>query len=319
MTRVAILDDYLHSALDSADWSNLSPEIRLQVFDRPFADTEEAAQKLDGFEVIVAMRERSRFEAALIVRLKKLRLLITTGMRNNAIDMAACRQLGIPVCGTRSVKRPVASTAELAWAHILALAKKLDRAGLDVRTGRWQTALAGTVSGKILGLVGLGKLGGQMATIGRAFGMTVIAWSQNLDRQKAENMSVQPVSKQDLFSKADFVSLHVVLSDRTRHIVGVEELNLMQPSAFLINTARAGLVDQKALVAALKEGRIAGAGIDVYAKEPVGPEEPLLGLDNVSLTPHLGYATEENFRVYYQDAVEDLSAWLAGNPIRVLN
>lgn len=319
MTRVAILDDYLHSALDSADWSILPSEIRLQVFDRPFADTEEAAQKLADFEVIVAMRERTRFDAGLIRRLNNLRLLITTGMRNNAIDMESCRKLGIPVCGTRSAKRPVASTAELAWAHILALAKKLGLAGKDLRTGRWQTALAGTVSGKILGLVGLGKLGSQMAAIGRAFGMTVMAWSQNLDRQKAENMGVQPVSKQDLFSKADFVSLHVVLSDRTRNIVGVEELNLMQPSAFLINTARAGLVDQKALVTALKERRIAGAGIDVYDREPARPEDPLLGLDNVSLTPHLGYATEENFRVYYQDAVEDLSAWITGELVRVLN
>lgn len=319
MTRVAILDDYLHSAMDSADWSDLPPEIRLQVFDRPFADKEEVAKKLAEYEVIVAMRERTRFEAGLISRLKKLRLLITTGMRNNAIDMNACRKLGIPVCGTRSIKRPVASTAELAWAHILALAKKLDRAGRDLRAGRWQTALADTISGKTLGLVGLGKLGSQMAAIGQAFGMTVMAWSQNLDRQKAKDMGVQPVSKQDLFSKADFVSLHVVLSHRTRNIVGMEELNLMQPSAFLINTARAGLVDQKALVTALKDGRIAGAGIDVFAKEPADPEDLLLGLDNVSLTPHLGYTTEENFRVYYQDVVEDLSAWLAGGLIRVLN
>lgn len=319
MTRVAILDDYLHSALDSADWSRLPSDIRLQIFDQPFADTEAAAQKLADFEVIVAMRERTRFDAGLIRRLNRLRLLITTGMRNNAIDMAFCRKLGISVCGTRSAKRPVASTAELAWAHILALAKKLDLAGKDLRAGRWQTVLAGTVSGKILGLVGLGKLGSQMAAIGQAFGMTVMAWSQNPDRQKAENMGVQAVSKQTLFSKADFVSLHVVLSDRTRNIVGPEELNLMQPSAFLINTARAGLVDQKALVAALNERRIAGAGIDVYDREPARPEDPLLGLDNVSLTPHLGYATEENFRVYYQDAVEDLSAWITGEPVRVLN
>lgn len=195
MTRVAILDDYLHSALNSADWSSLPPEIRLQVFDQPFADNEEAAGNLIDFEVIVAMRERTRFDAGLIGRLRKLRLLITTGMRNNAIDMNACRKLGIPVCGTRSVKKRVASTTELAWAHILALAKKMNQANRDIKNGRWQTALAGTVCDKTLGLVGLGKLGSQMATIGGAFGMTVLAWSQNLDRQKAENMGVQPVSK----------------------------------------------------------------------------------------------------------------------------
>jgi phosphoglycerate dehydrogenase-like enzyme len=319
MTRVAILDDYVHSALISADWSRLPPEVDIQVFGQPFADAGEAAERLAGYEIIVAMRERTAFDAELIKRLSGLRLLITTGMRNNSIDMEFCRKRGIPVCGTRSVKREMASTTELAWAHILALTKNLGRAGQDIRAGRWQTSLAGTVSGKTLGLLGLGKLGGQMALIGQAFSMKVMAWSQNLDRGNAGKMGVLPVGKQDLFAKSDFVSLHVVLSSRTRNVVGRKELNLMQPSAFLINTARAGLVDQKALVAALKEGRIAGAGIDVYAKEPISPDDPLLTLENVSLSPHLGYATGENFEVYYHDVVEDISAWLAGEPVRVLN
>lgn len=319
MIRVAILDDYLHSARDSADWSSLPPETHLQVFDQPFADAEALVHELAEFDVIIAMRERTPFGTSVVGSLGSLRLLVTTGMRNNSIDMEACRKLGIVVCGTRSVKRPVASTVELAWAHILALAKKLDRTGRDIRAGCWQTVLAGTISGKTLGLVGLGKLGSQMAAIGRAFGMDIMAWSQNLDQQRAQEMGVRPVRKKDLFSIADFVSLHVVLSDRTRNIVNMENLNLMKPSACLINTARAGLVDQKALVTALKERRIAGAGIDVYAKEPIGQEDPLLSLDNVILTPHLGYVTGENFRVYYQDAVADVSAWLEGKPVRVLN
>jgi phosphoglycerate dehydrogenase-like enzyme len=250
--------------------------------------------------------------------LSKLRLLITTGMRNLAIDLKFCEQQNIVVCGTRSAEQPVASTVELAWAHILSLSKGLVQAEQGLRSGRWQTALAGTVSGKTLGLVGLGKLGSQMAAIGGAFGMKVIAWSQNLERQKALDLGVQPVNKQELFAQADFVSLHMVLSERTRNLVGPPELGLMRPGAYLINTARAGLVDQEALLAALKNRRIAGAGIDVYSREPAGEDEPLVSLDNVSLTPHLGYATEENFQVYYQDAVEDLLAWLDGRPIRLL-
>ena len=319
MTKIAVLDDYLHSAKDCADWSVLPAEVTIRIFDRPFSDQEEAARELADFEIIVAMRERMRFDADLLSQLNRLRLLITTGMRNLAIDMEFCKQNDIRVCGTRSVKRPVASTAELAWAHILNLTKKMVRSDRNLRAGRWQTSLAGTVSGKTLGLVGLGKLGSQMATIGRAFGMQVIAWSQNLDRQKAKEMDVQPVSKQELFGQADFVSLHVLLSERTRNIVGKEELEVMQPTAYLINTARAGLVDQSALVEALKNGRIAGAGIDVYSEEPAGPADPLLDLDNVSLTPHLGYATEENFKVYFQDVVEDLLAWFDGKPIRMLS
>lgn len=318
MTKAAILDDYLHSAMDSADWSLLPSEVTFQVFDHPFSNQKEAARELAGFEVIVAMRERTGFDAKLLSCLSGLRLLITTGMRNLAIDIEFCNQHNILVCGTRSVKRPVASTAELAWAHILSLSKKLVRSDQHLRAGRWQTALAGTISGKTLGLVGLGKLGSQMAAIGQAFGMKVIAWSQNLDRRKAQDLGVQPVSKQELFAQGDFVSLHVLLSERTRSLVGKAELDLMQPTAYLINTARAGLVDQKSLVAALKDERIAGAGIDVYSQEPVGKEEPLLSLNNVSLTPHLGYATEENFRVYYQDVVADLLAWLEGKPIRIL-
>jgi len=319
MTKVAILDDYLHSAMDSADWSLLPSEVTFQVFDHPFYNQKETVRELAGFEVIVAMRERTRFDAELLACLSGLRLLITTGMRNLAIDMEFCKQHNILVCGTRSVKRPVASTAELAWAHILSLSKKLVQSDRELRAGRWQTALAGTISGKTLGLVGLGKLGSQMAAIGQAFGMKVIAWSQNLDHRKAQDLGVQPVNKQELFAQADFVSLHVLLSDRTHNLVGKAELDLMQPTAYLINTARAGLVDQKALVAALKDGRIAGAGIDVYRKEPTGQEEPLLSLNNVSMTPHLGYATEDNFKVYYQDVVENLFAWLEGKPIRILS
>lgn len=317
--NLAILDDYLQTALDCADWSRLAPDFRLQVFDRPFADADAAARELSPFEVIVAMRERTPFDAGLLDRLPRLRLLVTTGMRNLAIDLEACRRKAVMVCGTRSSQQPVASTVELAWTHILALSKGLTRADRDTRAGNWQTALAGTVSGKVLGLVGLGKLGSQMAALGRAFGMQVIAWSRHLDRQRARDLGVEPVGKPELFARADFVSLHVVLGERTRHLVGAEDLARMKPTACLVNTARAGLVDQKALVTALRERRIAGAGIDVYEREPVGPDDPLAGLDNVLLTPHLGYATEDNFRVYYQDAIEDIMAWAAGRPIRLLS
>lgn len=319
MLKLAILDDYLNSALSCADWSALPPDVQLKVFERPFGGDEEAARELAGFEVIVAMRERTRFGPELLQRLPKLRLLVTTGMRNLAIDMNACRKQDVTVCGTRSASPPVASTTELAWAHILALSKGYIDANRAVRAGDWQTGLAGSISGKSLGLVGLGKLGSQMAAIGLAFGMKVIAWSQNLDQGHARALGVEPVTKTELFSLADFISLHVVLSRRTRHIVGEAEFSLMKPGAYLINTARAGLVDQDALVKALKERRIAGAGIDVFSQEPAGKDDPLMGLPNVSLTPHLGYATRENFRIYYQDAVEDVLTGLQGKPIRQLN
>ncbi|MGD9124687.1 MAG: D-2-hydroxyacid dehydrogenase family protein [Desulfarculaceae bacterium] len=319
MLKLAILDDYLNSARSCADWSVLPHDVQLKVFERPFGGHEEAARELAGFEVIVAMRERTRFGPELLQRLPKLRLLVTTGMRNLAIDMDACRKQGVTVCGTRSASPPVAPTSELAWAHILALSKGYLDADRAVRAGDWQTGLAGSISGKSLGLVGLGKLGSQMAAIGLAFGMRVMAWSQNLDQGHARTLGVEPVTKSELFSQADFISLHVVLSRRTRHIVGEAELSLMKPGAYLINTARAGLVDQDALLTALRERRIAGAGIDVFSQEPAGRDDPLMGLSNVSLTPHLGYATRENFRIYYQDAVEDVLTWLQGKPIRQLN
>lgn len=313
--QVAILDDYQDVARSMADWSALPPGSGLTVFTRPFAGLEAAAEALAGFDVLVAMRERTPFPAALIERLPRLRLLVTTGARNNAIDLAACAARGIPVCGTGMVGTP---TAELTWGLILALAKRIPQQQDALRAGRWQTALTTDLSGKRLGLVGLGKLGTKVARIGQAFGMEVAAWSPNLTDERAAAAGALRLDKRELFATADVVSVHLVLGDRTRGIVGADELGAMKPSAFFVNTSRAGLVDEAALTAILRAGRIAGAGLDVFNEEPLPAGSPWRDLPNSVLTPHLGYVTKENYHVFYQDALEDIVAWNAGAPVRLL-
>lgn len=314
--KIAILDDYQRVAPEFADWERLPDGSQILAFDRHIGDVDELATALEPCAAIVLMRERTPFPASLIERLPNLRLLVTTGGRNASIDLKACQARGITVCGTGSVGTP---TAELAWGLILALVKRIPVEHRALRAGLWQTGLTQGLSGKRLGLLGLGKLGTQVARVGQAFGMEVVAWSQNLTAERAAEVGVRRVEKEELFAGSDIVSLHVILSERTRGIVGAGELRAMKPSAFLINTARAGLVDDAALLAALRDRRIAGAGLDVFPVEPVPTDSPLLTLPNVVLTPHLGYVTKENYAVFYRDALEDILAWHAGAPVRVLS
>jgi phosphoglycerate dehydrogenase-like enzyme len=312
---IALLDDYQRVARDLADWSRLPAGSELVVFDHPIAGQEAQVAALQRFDVVVLMRERTPFPAELLARLPKLRLLVTTGGRNAAIDLEACRARGLPVCGTGNVGAP---TAELTWGLILALTKRIPAEDRALRIGAWQTGLTEGLAGKRLGLLGLGKLGAQVARVGQAFGMEVVAWSQNLTDERAAEVGARRVEKAELFATADVVSLHLILSERTRGIVGAAELGAMKRTAWLVNTARAGLVDEGALLAVLRERRIAGAGLDVFPIEPLPTEHPLLLLPNVVLTPHLGYVTRENYAVFYRDALEDILAWHAGAPVRLL-
>jgi phosphoglycerate dehydrogenase-like enzyme len=316
MMRVAILDDYQGVALSLADWQSLHPEAQMQAFADHLDDLDALAHRLHVFDGIVAMRERTPFPRPLFERLPNLRLLITTGMRNAAIDLAAASEHKVQVCGTDMLPYP---TAELTWGLILALARHIPREDQALRAGRWQTTLGIGLKGKTLGLVGLGRLGGQVAQIGRAFDMEVIAWSQNLTAERAAEAGAALVSKEELFARADIISIHVVLSPRSRGLVGTADLARMKPTAFLINTARGPIVDEAALLAVLRERRIAGAGLDVFEPEPMARNHPLLALDNVVLSPHLGYVTEEGYRLAYGHAVEDIRAFLDGTVVRPLN
>ncbi|VFR45232.1 D-3-phosphoglycerate dehydrogenase [plant metagenome] len=317
--KIAVLDDYLNVARGLADWGGLA-EAEVAFFDAPLpADDAARAKALAGFDVIVAMRERTPFDAGLLSRLPALRLLVTTGLRNNAIDMAACRAQDVVVSGAPGHPDSVGATAELTWALILALFKNVPAEAANMRAGLWQTAIPASVAGKRLGLVGLGNLGQRVARVGQAFGMDVVAWSPNLTDARAAQAGVQRVDKQALFTSSDVVSLHLVLSERTAGVVDAEALAAMKPSAYLVNTARAGLADHDALVRALTGRLIAGAGLDVYPQEPLAADDPLRRLDNVVLTPHLGYVTPSNFVAFYGNAVAAIAAWRRGEPIHVLN
>ena len=313
--KIAILDDYQRIARTLADWDRLPAGSELQVFHEHIADRERLAAALRPFDALVVMRERTPFPADLLERLPNLRLLVTTGMRNLSIDLDACRARGITVCGTAIGGTPA---AELAWGLILALVKRIPAEDRALRAGAWQTGLGGTLAGRRLGVVGLGKLGAQVARVGLAFGMDVVAWSENLTGERAGEVGVRRVEKRELFATSDVVTLHLVLGERSRGIVGAGDLAVMKPTACFVNTARAGLVDEAALIEALSQRRIAGAGLDVFSTEPLPPDHPLLRLDNTVLTPHLGYVTEENYAVFYREALEDVLAWAAGQPVRVL-
>ena len=316
MMRVAILDDYQGVALGLADWQSLHPRAQIQAFADHIDDLDALAKRLHVFDAVVLMRERTPFPRALFEKLPNLRLLITAGMRNAAIDVAAATERQVQVCGTDMLPHP---TAELTWGLILALFRHIPREDRATREGRWQTTLGLGLKGKTLGLLGLGRLGGQVAKIGAAFGMTPIAWSQNLTAARAAEAGATLVSKEELFARADIVSVHLVLSPRSRGMVGAAELARMKPTAFLVNTSRGPIVDEAALVAALKGRRIAGAGIDVFEPEPAAKDHPLLQLDNTVITPHLGYVTEENYRLLYGQAVEDIAGFLDGKVLRGLN
>jgi phosphoglycerate dehydrogenase-like enzyme len=315
MTRVAILDDYQSVALWLADWNSLGPAVSVHAFPEKLTGEDTLAERLGDFEVIVAMRERTHFPRSLLARLPKLKLLVTTGMRNVAIDSKAAAELGIVVSGTGMLMPP---TAELTWGLIIALARNIPREAHGMRQGIWQTTVGVGLSGKILGILGLGKLGSEVARIGRAFRMEVIAWSQNLTSEHASSLGATRVEKDELFGRADFVTIHLILSKRTRGLVAARELELMKPTAYLINTSRGPIVDERALIDALTNRKLAGAALDVYDEEPLPRDHALRQLDNVVLTPHLGYVTVENYRECYGQAVEDIRAFLEGHPIRTI-
>ncbi|WP_437638163.1 D-2-hydroxyacid dehydrogenase family protein [Sorangium sp. So ce854] len=314
--RLAILDDYQGVALRMADWQSLHPAAEVEAFGDHLDDLDALAERLRPFDGVVLMRERTPFPRALLERLPRLRLLVTAGMRNASIDIAAATERGVQVAGTDMLPYP---TAELTWGLILALFRQIPREDRAAREGRWQTTLGLCLKGKTLGLVGLGRLGGQVARVGSAFGMEVIAWSQNLTAERAAEVGARLTTKDELFGSADVVSIHLVLSPRTRGLVGAAELARMKPTAFLVNTSRGPLVDEEALVAALRGRRIAGAGLDVFEPEPLPASHPLLALDNTVITPHLGYVTEEGYRLLYGQAVEDIRAFLDGKALRPLN
>ncbi len=316
MMRVAILDDYQGVALGLADWPSLHPQAQIQAFADHVDDLDTLAKRLHVFDAIVLMRERTPFPRTLFEKLPNLRLLVTAGMRNASIDLAAATERRVQVCGTDMLPHP---TAELTWGLILALLRHIPREDRATREGRWQTTLGLGLKGKTLGLLGLGRLGGQVAKIGTAFGMDPIAWSQNLTAARAADAGAALVAKEALFTRADILSIHLVLGPRTRGLVGAAELARMKPTAFLVNTSRGPIVDEAALVAALADQRIAGAAIDVFEPEPVAKDQPLLRLDNTVVTPHLGYVTEENYRLLYGQAVEDIRAFLDGKVLRGLN
>jgi phosphoglycerate dehydrogenase-like enzyme len=314
VTRVAILDDYQKVAERAADWTAL-PDVEVTFFHDHLDDPDQLVARLEPFEIIGIMRERTPFSAALLERLPGLRLLITTGPRNAAIDVAAAQRLGVTVCGTRSSGH---ATAELAIALILALARGLLAETASVRAGGWQVGLGRDLAGATLGVIGLGRLGGRVARLGQAFGMTAIAWSQNLTEAAAAAIGVRPVDKAELFRTADFISVHLQLSPRTRGLIGAADLDLMKPDAYLINTSRGPIVDQDALVHALQTGRIAGAALDVYDREPLPPDDRLRRIPNLLLTPHIGFVTREAYEVFYGDMVAGIAAFLAGRPQGVI-
>jgi phosphoglycerate dehydrogenase-like enzyme len=316
MVRVAVLDDYQAVALKMADWSVLPSDTQVQVFKDHLSDEKALADRLRDFEIAVAMRERTPFPRTVLQRLPKLKLLITTGMRNASIDVAAARDLGITVCGTGGLPHP---TAELTWGLILALLRQIPREDSATRSGHWQVSVGVGLRGKVLGVMGLGNLGSQVATVGTAFGMSVLAWSQNLTTERAAQFGATLVGKDELLSRADIVTIHLVLSDRTRGLVGARELGLMKSTAYLVNTSRGPIVDEEALVQALRQGTIAGAALDVFDEEPLPLNHSLRRLENTVITPHLGYVTAETYKVFYGQAVEDIQAFLRGEPIRVIN
>jgi phosphoglycerate dehydrogenase-like enzyme len=316
MAAIALLDDYQSAALSLADWSRLQKDHKVVAFKEHMPDIDAVARALADFEIVGIMRERTPFPRALLERLPRLKLLVTTGKRNASIDLAAAKAHGVTVCNTGGAGR---ATADLAIGLMIALARHLREEFHTMRPGGgWQTTLGMDLEGKTLGILGLGNLGAKVGRIGAAMGMQAIAWSQNLTAEQASERGAERVEKDDLFRRADVISIHLVLSDRTRSLVGARELGLMKPTAFLINTSRGPIVDEAALLAALKERRIAGFGADTFNVEPLPPDHPLRSEPRALLTPHLGYVTAETYRDFYVGMVHAIEAWLAGTPINVL-
>lgn len=316
MPKIAILDDYTEMALKMADWGALPKEYETVVFNDNLVEPEALAARLKDFEIICAMRERTPFRDEMFDRLPSLKLFITTGMRNASVDVAAAKAKGVVVCGTSGSSW---ATAEHTWALLMASARNIAHDDRMMRDGLWQTRICLELRGKTLGLLGLGKIGAQVASFGKAFGMNIIAWSQNLNQERCDEIGAELVSKQDLFSRSDFLSIHMVLSERSRGLVGAGDLGRMKPGAFLVNTSRGPIVDQAALLKTLQAGAIRGAAIDVYETEPLPAGHAYRGLENVVLSPHMGYVTEETYRIFHGHAVENIQAWHDGAPIRELS
>jgi D-3-phosphoglycerate dehydrogenase len=314
--RCAILDDYQNVVLKFADWSKIKTDFDIKVFNEHLGGADKVVAALRGFQIVVAMRERTAFPKPVIEALPDLKLLITTGARNASIDIEAAKARGVTVCGTGSFGSP---TSGIAIGLMLELTRHIGYENARLHAGAaWQTTIGPDLEGLTLGVLGLGKLGTRTATIAKAFGMKVIAWSQNLTPEKCAAAGVGYVGKDDLFRQSDFIAIHVVLSQRSRGTVGARELGLMKPSAFLINTSRGPIVDEAALLAALCDNKIAGAGLDVFDVEPLPLDHPLRKLDNVVITPHLGYVSEQNYRQYFAGVAEDIRGFLDGKPVRVL-
>ena len=314
--RCAILDDYLNLALSVADWSKVKDRVDLTVFNQPFASPEDAANALKDFEIICAMRERTPFPRAMFARLPNLKLLITSGLRNNSIDMEAAKEKQVVLCGTHWPRDP---TAPLTMGLILELTRNIGRESARMHAGEpWQKFVGTEIEGKTLGVVGLGKLGAKVSGLAKAFGMNVIAWSPNLTPERCKEVGVTYATREELFSSADIITVHVVLSQRSRGLVGAADLARMKPTSYLVNTARGPIIDETALLETLKARKIAGAAVDVFSVEPLPIDHPFRKLDNLVLTPHLGYATLETFTAHYNQMVEGIDAWFKGEPVRRL-
>jgi phosphoglycerate dehydrogenase-like enzyme len=314
--RAVFLDDYQRVAVELTRSFGVDSAVELVSIDEHIDGEDALEEVLTGADVVVAMRERTAFPASLINRLADLRLLITTGMGNAVMDVDAATRAGICVCGTLGTITP---TSELTWGLIFALLRQIPAADAGMRNGQWQSTMGTSVAGKTLGILGAGRLGGLVAEAGKAFRMDVIAWSQNLTWERAASVGAQLVTKEEIFARSDVLSIHLVLSDRTRGLVAEPELRAMKPSAVIINTSRGPIIDEEALLRALREEWIAGAGLDVYDTEPLPPNHPLRSLPNTVLTPHLGYVTDDCYEVFFRDIAEDINAFYTGAPVRVLN
>jgi phosphoglycerate dehydrogenase-like enzyme len=314
-TQVEVLDDYQHVALQSADWSRLDGRAEVHVQHEHQASEADLVASLRDADVVIAMRERTAFPRHVLDQLPRLRLLVTTGPSNAAIDVAAAQANGVVVCGTGGA---YPAPAELTWALIHALTRKIVEEDRALRSGSWQTTLGTELSGRTLGIVGLGRLGQRVARVAHAFDMTVVAWSENLTSEQATEVGASLVGKDELFTSSDIVSVHLQLSPRTTGLIGSRELGLMRPTAYLVNTSRGPIVDEPALVEALRSRSIAGAGLDVFDEEPLPADHPLLSVPDTVLTPHIGYVTRDLYAIFYGDVVDDIDSWLAGTPVRVV-
>ena len=313
--KIAILDDYQQVAEHFADWQKVKDRCELKVFNEPFDDEDHAIENLLDFDALIIMRERTPITTKLLNACSNLKLIITSGMRNKSIDLETCKQKNITVCGTDMHPNP---TAELTWALILGLARNIREETENMYQGYWQTTVGTELKGKTLGVIGLGKQGTQVTNIAKAFGMEVIAWSENLKIADAQAKGALAVSKEDLLERSDFITIHLVLSERTKHIIKYVDICKMKPTAYLINTSRGEIIHEEDLAKALEENKIAGAGIDVYSTEPLPANHKLRFLPNALLLPHLGYVTKENYSLMYEQMLEDLEAYFDNNPIRVL-